>query len=107
MILQAVHNQIPNITSLEVNIDKNFIFIGKIINYIGNNSGRISFYDYDDHDANDLILEKKLEILTDYKLTVKKINFKTSKNELIISFNNGSLAVYSYEEDYPECKFVV
>jgi len=33
MILQAVHNQIPNITSLEVNIDKNFIFIGKFVIY--------------------------------------------------------------------------
>ena len=31
MILQAIHNQLPNITSLEVNVDKNFIFIGRLI----------------------------------------------------------------------------
>ena len=67
--------------------------------------GRISFYDFDDHNANDLILEKRLEILSDYKLNVKKINFKCSKNELIVAFSNGSLGIYSYNEDYPECIF--
>ena len=31
------------------------------------------------------------------------MNYKSDKNELILSFANGSIAVYSHNEEFPEC----
>ena len=81
---------------MEINIDKNFIFIG-------NQNGAVSFFDFNDEDINNISMSKRLEIDTESKLRITKINYKISKNYLIVSFSNGSTAVYAHNEEYPEC----
>lgn len=51
-------------------------------------------------------VKKKLEIKTGPHLKVTSIKF-TSKNEIIISFSNGGVAIYSHEATYPECKIII
>ena len=81
---------------MELNLDKNFIFIG-------DQSGRLNFLDFNDEDINNISISKRLEFETESKLRITKINYKISKNYLIVSFSNGSTAVYAHNEEYPEC----
>jgi len=81
---------------MELNLDKNFIFLG-------NSEGRVIFYDFNDEEINNITLNKRLDIQTEQKLRVTKINYNINKNFLIISFSNGSTAIYAHDEEYPEC----
>jgi len=43
----------------------------------------------------------EIKLDTNLKITDIKVN---NKKEIIISLSNGSIAIYSHREDYPECK---
>lgn len=85
---------------MELNLDKNFIFLG-------NNEGRILFYDFNDEDINNITFNKRFEITSEQKLKVTKINYNVNKNYLIVSFSNGSTAIYAHDEEYPECNLYI
>jgi hypothetical protein len=53
---------------MELNLDKNFIFLG-------NSEGRVIFYDFNDEEINNITLNKRLDIQTEQKLRVTKINY--------------------------------
>jgi hypothetical protein len=105
-IVQALHNQLPFITALEFNLDRNILLIG-------NKTGIVISYELDNYNYSEKILnagtisinmKKKLEIKTDpnLKITAMKV---TGKNEILISLSNGSIAIYSHETENPECIF--
>jgi hypothetical protein len=81
---------------MELNLDKNFIFLGS-------GDGRVVFYEFNDEDINNITLTKRLDIQSEDKLRITKINYKIMKNYLIVSFSNGSTAIYAHDDEYPEC----
>ena len=81
---------------MELNLDKNFIFLG-------NTEGRIVFFEFNDEDINNITMKKRLDINSEFKFKVTKINYQITKNYIIASFSNGSTAIYSHDDENPEC----
>ncbi len=103
-VIQALHNQILGITTIEFEKDKNILFIG-------NQNGHVISFKLENYDEkiipqyhlmSNIVFNKTLEIKTDQNLKITGI-ILTSKNEILISFANGAVAIYSHEETYPEC----
>jgi len=60
-------------------------------------------FELNETDKDNILLSKKLELNMDPSLKITGVKF-TLRNEILISLSNGSIAVYSHEEENPECK---
>lgn len=104
-ILQALHNQLVNISILDFDFDKNNLLVG-------NKSGIVICYELENYNEkiipqyqnmSNINMKKILEIKTHPSIKIQSIMY-TNKNELLIGMSNGSVAVYSHDKTYPECK---
>jgi hypothetical protein len=95
-ILQAFHTKTPNISSLDIDLTNKYLFLG-------NAKGYLQIFELIDEDINNINLIRKFDINLDFTLKITGVAF-TNKNELLISLSNGSIAVFSHEEEFPECK---
>jgi hypothetical protein len=87
------------ITALEVDLDKNMLFIG-------NKNGLLYHFEYSDYltRTDNINIKKKLELnLEGVKITAIKHN---QKNEIMIALGNGSVAVYTHDTENPECIYI-
>jgi hypothetical protein len=93
-----LHTNLGAITALEVDFDRRYLFVG-------NKTGVVHFYEYYDGDSfkktSNFELDKKFEIKVGHKIVAIKYN---QKKEIMIALGNGSVAIYSHELNYPECK---
>ena len=105
-ILQALHNQLVNITILDFDVDKNILLVG-------NKSGIVISYELENYNEkiipqyqnlSNITMKKVLEIKTHSSIKIQALKY-TNKNELLVGMSNGSVAVYSHDKTYPECKF--
>lgn len=71
--------------------------------FLGNAEGYLQIFEILDEDVNNINLQRKFDINLDYTLKIMGVAF-THKNELLIALSNGSVAVFSHEEEFPECK---
>lgn len=70
--------------------------------FLGNSKGYLQVFELMDEDANNINLIRKFDINLNNNLKITSVAF-TIRNELLISLSNGSIAVFSHEEEYPEC----
>ena len=63
----------------------------------------VFIFELNEEDRNNLSLIKKIELNLDSSIKIKSVKF-TLRNEILISLSNGSIAVYSHDDEYPECK---
>jgi hypothetical protein len=103
-VIQALHNQIHGISTIEFDKEKNILFIGS-------QNGQVISYKLENYDEkiipqyslmSNITFNKTLEIKTDANLKITCIRLN-SKNEILLSLSNGAVAIYSHEEKYPEC----
>lgn len=85
---------------MEVNFAKQYLFIG-------NKQGCVTTYQLENYNeklfsCSNILIKKTLEIKTDPNLRITAVKL-SNKNELLIALSNGSIAVYSHDEKYPEC----
>lgn len=94
-----------NISTIEFDNEKNILFVGS-------QNGQLISYKLENYDEkiipqyslmSSITFNKTIDIKTDTNLKITGIRLN-SKNEILIGFSNGALAVYSHEEKYPECK---
>ena len=71
--------------------------------FLGNKNGTLQIFELNEEEKDNTLLTKKIEINLDPSLKITKVQF-TLRNEILISLSNGSIAVYSHEEENPECK---
>ncbi len=78
---------------------------------IGNKNGVVISYDLENYNEkiipqyqnmSNINIKKKLEIKTDPNIKIMGIKIN-HKKEILICLSNGSIAIYSHEENYPEC----
>lgn len=98
-MLQALHTQIQNITTIEIDLERYFFFIGT-------KTGSVHFYEYSDEDLTNIVINKKYEIKTEKTVSVTDIKY-TQKREILIGLSNGSVAVYYHDDNYPECNLFI
>lgn len=81
---------------------------------VGNKNGCVICFYLENYDEkiipqyqlmSNINLKKKFDIKSCNNLKVSGIKLN-SKNEILISFSNGALAVYSHENVNPECKYL-
>ena len=105
--MQALHNQLPFITAVYFNSDKDSLIIGNkygiIYSYEITNYNEKIILQY--QNMSNINIAKKLEIKTDHSLKITCIDV-TGKNELLASFSNGAIAVYSHEAKNTECMYI-
>lgn len=80
---------------MEVDLSCKYIFLG-------NSKGYLQVFELLDEDLSNINLERKFEINLDSNLKILGVKL-THKNEILISLSNGSIAVFSHEEECPEC----
>ena len=88
--------RIPYISSLDFDVINRYLFLG-------NKNGTVNIFELNEEDENNILLLKKIELNLDPTLKITSVKF-TLRNEILISLSNGSIAVYSHEEENPECK---
>lgn len=71
--------------------------------FLGNSKGYLQVFELIDEDPKNINLIRKCDINLDNNLRITTVAF-TIRNELLISLSNGSIAVFSHEEENPECK---
>lgn len=81
---------------MDFDVDNRYLFLG-------NKNGTLQIFELNEEDKDNILLQKKLEINLDPSLKITSTKF-TLRNEILISLSNGSIAVYSHEEENPECK---
>lgn len=81
---------------MDFDVDNRYLFLG-------NKNGTLQIFELNEEDNDNILLQKKLEINLDPSLKITSTKF-TLRNEILISLSNGSIAVYSHEEENPECK---
>lgn len=81
---------------MEIDLQNKYLFLA-------NNKGYLQIFEYQDEDINNITLTRKLDLSLDINLKITGVKF-TGKNEILISLSNGSVAVFSHEEENPECK---
>jgi hypothetical protein len=69
---------------------------------LGNSKGFLQVYEIIDENVNHINLARKFDLNLDNTLKITGVSF-TKKNEILVSLSNGSIAVFSHEEEYPEC----
>ncbi len=69
---------------------------------MGNSKGFLQVYEIIDENVNHINLARKFDLNLDNTLKITGVSF-TKKNEILVSLSNGSIAVFSHEEEYPEC----
>jgi len=80
---------------LDIDLSNKYLFLG-------NSKGYLQVYEIIDEDINHINLSRKFDLNLDYTLKITGVSF-TNKNEILISLSNGSIAVFSHEEEFPEC----
>ena len=95
-VIQAFHTKTPNISLFDIDLANKYLFLG-------NSKGYLQVFELLDEDVNNICLSRKFDINLDINLKITGVKF-TLRNELLISLSNGSIAVYSHEEEFPECK---
>ncbi len=104
--MQALHNQLINISILDFDLDKNILLVG-------NKSGIVICYELENYNEkiipqyqnlSNIEMKKILEIRTHPSIKILALKY-TNKNELLVGMSNGSVSIYSHDKAYPECKF--
>jgi hypothetical protein len=107
-VLQAIHNQIFNISYIDFDQDKNLFFVGT-------KNGIIVTYELEHYNEkiiqqyqtlSNITFKKTLEIKTESNMIVTCVKY-TNKHELLVSFSNGAIAVYSHDLTNPECMYII
>lgn len=88
-IVQMIHNQLFNVTCLKSFPDKNLFCVG-------NQFGMLSIYTMRDIE---IVKEKDINLYSRIEITDVIINLK---NEIYISTDNGSIAVYIHDSQCPD-----
>jgi len=81
---------------LDIDLENKYLFLG-------NAKGYLQIFELIDEDINNINLLRRFDINIDSTLKIVEVAY-TNKSEVLIALSNGSVAVFSHEEDFPECK---